>query len=254
MITIKSPQEIAIMREGGRILAEILEKLKKEVRPGVTTKELDRLAEELVFNYGAKPSFKGYTPADAPKPYPAALCVSVNEEIVHTPPSDRLLKEGDIITLDFGVLYKGFHTDAAITVPVGKVDPEVLRLIHVAKKALKRGIKKVHPGITIGDIGETIQRWVESQSFYVVRNLVGHGIGRNLHEEPEIPNWGKRHTGIELKEGMVICIEPMIIMKEAKLVRGGDGFTFKTDDGSWSAHFEHTIAITKDGHEVLTNF
>lgn len=251
-ITIKSPQEIALMREGGRILAEILEKLKAEVRPGVTTQELNKLAEELVSQHGVEPSFRGYRPSGAKKPYPAALCVSVNEEIVHTPPSDRVLKEGDIITLDFGVLHKGFHSDAAITVPVGKVDYEVLRLIHVTKKALRLGIKKVHPGVTTGDIGEIIQRWVQSQNFYVVRNLVGHGIGRNLHEEPEIPNWGKRHTGVVLEEGMVICIEPMVMMKDAKVVQGGDGFTFNTADGSWSAHFEHTIAITKDGHEVLT--
>lgn len=252
MITIKSSQEIALMREGGRILSAILGKLKGEVRPGVTTDMLNKLAKELVLRFGAKPSFKGYTPGGASKPYPAALCASVNEEIVHTPPSDRILKDGDIITLDFGVLYKGFHTDSAITVPVGKIDPEVLRLIHVTKKALKRGIKKVRPGITIGDIGETIQRYVESQSFYIVRELVGHGIGKNLHEEPEIPNWGKRGVGIELVEGMAICIEPMIMMKDAKVVRGDDGFTWKTADGSWSAHFEHTIAVTKDSHEVLT--
>jgi methionyl aminopeptidase len=252
MMTVKNQQEIAMMREGGRILAQILTRLKQEVRPGIITDYLNKLAEELVLSYGAKSSFRGYRPAGASKPYPAVLCVSMNEEIVHTPPSQRVLNEGDIITLDFGVLYKGFHTDAAITVPVGKVDSEVLRLIHVTKKALKLGIKKVHPGITIGDIGETIHRYVASQNFYVVRELVGHGIGRQLHEEPEIPNYGKRHAGPELKEGMVICIEPMVMMKDAKVIEGDDGFTFKSADNSLSAHFEHTIAITKDGHEILT--
>jgi len=196
VITIKNLDEIKIIAEGGKILAKIIKELENQVKPGVTTKELDKVAQDLVLRYGAKCSFKGY------ENFPACLCTSLNEEIVHAAPSDRLLKEGDIISLDFGIFYKGFHTDMAITLPVGKVDPEVLRLIRVTKKALKRGIKKVRPGNTIGDIGNATQRYVESQGFNVVRELCGHGIGREIHEDPQILNYGKRHSGPEIKEGI----------------------------------------------------
>ena len=248
MITIKSQEEIQIMSEGGKILARIMKELIKKVRPGITTKELDRLAESLILKSGGKPSFKGY------ENFPAVLCSSINEEIVHSVPSNRVLKEGDIITLDLGILWNGFHNDMAVTLPVGEVSPEAARLIRITKKALKRGIKKVRPGNTAGDIGNTIQRYVESQRYNVVRDLCGHGIGRELHEDPKILNYGKRHKGEELKEGMVICIEPMITVGDYKLKSAKDGFGYETKDGSLSCHFEQTIAITKEGCKILTDF
>jgi len=246
MIKIKSPEEIKIMAEGGKILASIMKELEKKVRPGITTKELDRFAESLILKSGGKCSFKGY------QDFPACLCTSINEEIVHAVPSNRVLKEGDIISLDLGILYKGFHTDMAITIPVGKIDPEVQRLMRVTKKALKRGIKKVRPGNTFGDIGNTIQRYVESQGFNVVRDLCGHGIGKELHEEPKILNYGKRHTGPEIKEGMTFCLEPMVTIGDWKLKKSKNGHGYETADGSLSAHFEHTIAVTKKGCQILT--
>lgn len=246
MITIKSSQEIQIMAEGGKILVKIMKELEKEVKPGITTKELDRAAEALILKYGAKPSFKNY------EGFPACLCISVNEEIVHVIPSGRVLKEGDIVSLDLGILFKGFHTDMAITLPVGKVLPETQRLIRVTKKALKAGLKKVRPGNTFGDLSNTIQRYVESQGFNVVRDLCGHGIGRKIHEDPQIPNFGKRGSGPEIKEGMVFCLEPMVIIGDWKLKKAKDGYGLQTKDGSLSCHFEHTIAATQNGRQILT--
>ena len=247
MITIKSPAEIEIMRENGKILAKIMEELKKKVRPGITTKELDKVAQDLVLKSGAKPSFKGY------QNFPASLCTSINEEIVHCLPSNRALKEGDIISLDLGIFLKGFHVDMAVTLPVGEVKPEILRLIRVTKKALKRAIKKVRPGNTVGDIGNTIQRYVESQGFSVIKELCGHGIGRELHEEPEILNYGQRHKGEKLKEGMTFCLEPMVTMGDWKIKKSKDGYGYQTADGSLSAHFEQTVVVTKNGCQVLTS-
>jgi methionyl aminopeptidase len=225
-----------------------MKELKKMVKAGVSTQKLNKAAEGLVFKYGVKPSFLGY------QGFPAVLCTSLNEEIVHCLPSDkRILKEGDIISLDLGIFYKGFHTDMAITLPVGKVDFETSRLIRVAKKALKRGMKKAKIGNTFGDIGNTIQRYVEGQGFKVVRDLCGHGIGRELHEEPQILNYGKRGKGPEIKEGMVFCLEPMITMGDWKIQKSKDGYGYQTQDGSLSAHFEHTIAITKIGFQILTS-
>jgi methionyl aminopeptidase len=280
VISIKSPTEIEIMAEGGKILAKIMKELEKNVRPGITTKELDRLAESLISSSPEalakedkiKCSFKGYKDSDGYSvlPYPACLCTSINEEIVHAVPSERILKEGDIISLDLGIFYKGYHTDMAVTLPVGKVSPQAQRLIRVTKKALKLAIKKVKPGNTFGDIGNTIQRYVESQAytaseavgparaelghrgFNVIRDLCGHGIGKELHEEPEILNFGKRKTGPEIKEGMVFCIEPMVSMGDWHIKRKKDGFGYQTADGSLSAHFEHMVAVTKNGCQVLT--
>lgn len=247
MISIKTPEEIEIMAEGGRMLATILKKLEAEVRPGITTKELNDIAEELIFGYGAKPNFKGYGG------FPTAICTSVNEEIVHAVPSNRVLNEGDIITLDLGLLYKGFNTDMAATVPVGTVDSEILRLIRVTKKALKRGINKAKIGNTFGDIGNTIQRYVESQGYSVVRDLCGHGIGRKLHEDPQILNYGKRHSGPKIKEGMTFCLEPMVTMGDWRIKESKrDGFGLVTVDGSLSAHFEHMVAATKNGPRILS--
>lgn len=254
-ITIKIEKEIGIMREGGKILAKIMRELEKRVEPGITTKELDKVAEDLIFRFGAKPSFKGYrdTTGEPSKPFPAVLCTSINEELVHCIPSDRKLKQGDIVSLDLGILYKGFHTDMAVTVPVGEISSEAQRLIKVTKKALKRGIKKVRPGNTFGDIGNTIQRYVEDQGYGVVRELCGHGIGKEIHEDPQIPNYGKRKTGPEIKEGMCFCIEPMVTIGDWRLKKARDNYGFQTEDNSLCAHFEHTIVVTKSNCEVLTN-
>jgi len=254
MITIKSSQEIEIMAEGGKILARIMEEVQKMVRPGIATKELDKAAEDLVLKSGAKCSFKGYrSPEDEINvPYPSCLCTSINEEIVHAVPSKRILKEGDIISLDLGILFKGFHSDMALTVPVGKVDPEAARLIRATKKSLKRAIKEVQPGKRLGDIGNAVQSHAESQGFNVVRDLCGHGIGKELHEDPQILNFGKPGHGEEIKEGMVLCLEPMITMGDYRIKKGKDGFGYITFDKSLSAHFEHTVAVTKKGPLILT--
>ena len=246
MIKIKTPEEIKIMTEAGKILAEILEKIKDKALPGTSTEELERLAKSLVLSYKVECSFKGYMD------YPTCLCTSINEEIVHAVPSERILKEGDILSIDFGVKYKGFHSDMAVTVSIGEVSPELKRLIKVTKKSLKRGIRNVRPGNTVGDIGNAIQRYVDDQGLGLVRDLCGHGIGRELHEDPQILNYGKRHSGEELKEGMVICIEPMVTLGDWKIKKGPDGFAFVTKDNSFSAHFEHMMAITSNGCRVLT--
>ena len=246
MITIKTPEEIKIMAEGGKILAGIMKELEKKVKSGITTEDLNRLAESLILKSEGKCSFKDY------EDYPACLCTSINEEIVHSVPSARQLKDGDIISLDLGIFYQGFHTDMAITVPVGKISPETQRLIRVTKKALKRGIKKTWPGNTIGDVGNTIQRYVEGQGFNVVRELCGHGIGKEIHEDPKILDYGKRHSGLEIKEGMVLCLEPMVTVGDWKLKKSADGFGYQTQDDSLSCHFEHTMVVTKNGAKILT--
>lgn len=247
MITIKSEEEISIMREGGKILSTVLKEIEKMARPGRATIDLDRAAEALILKYGAKPSFKGY------HSFPHSVCISVNEEVVHCFPSGRILKEGDIVCLDLGAFYKGYHTDMAETIVIGKSSYEAKRLILVTRKALKRGIKKTKIGNTIGDIGNTIQRYVESQGFSVIRDLCGHGIGKNIHEDPAIPNFGKRGTGEKLLEGMVICIEPMVIAGgDYRIKKAKDGYGFSSKDDSLTAHFEHTIAVTKQGPKVLT--
>jgi methionyl aminopeptidase len=246
MITIKTQEEIEIIAEGGKILASTLKEVEKMVKPGITTLELDRDCEALILSKGGKPGFKGYDG------FPYSLCASVNENIVHGYPSNYALKEGDIIGLDLGVLYKGYNTDMAITVPVGKVSFEAKRLINVTKKSLRLGIKKAKVGNTIGDIGNTIQRFVEDQGFGIVRDLCGHGIGKNLHEDPKIPNFGKRGAGEKIVEGMVICIEPMVTAGDYNIKKSKDGYGFATKDDSLSAHFEHTLVITKKGARVLT--
>lgn len=246
MIYIKSPDEIKIMAEGAKILAEIMKASLKEVKPGVETREVDRFAESLILKQGGKCSFKGYNG------FPSCSCISLNEEIVHGLPSDRKLQNGDIFTLDLGIYYKGFHSDMAVTIPVGDVDFEIQRLLRVTKKSLKRGIKKAKAGNTFGDVSNTIQRYVESQGFNVARDLCGHGIGKFLHEDPEILNYGKRGKGAEIKEGMVFCLEPMVTTGKGEIKLAKNGQTYVTKDGSLCAHFEHMVAVTKDGHEILT--
>ena len=234
------------MAEGGKILANALKQLKSKAVAGVTTRELDEFAENYILSCGALPAFKGYSS------FPNALCASVNEVIVHGVPSDYVLKEGDIVKLDLGVLHKGFNTDSAITVLVGQSSFEKQRLLKATQKALRLGIKKVRPGNTTGDIGNTIERFATDQNFGIVRELTGHGIGKKVHEEPEVLNYGKRGTGTKLVEGMVICIEPMLTLGDYKIKKANDGFGYSTKDGSVSAHFEHTIAITKNGARILT--
>jgi methionyl aminopeptidase len=244
---IKSPKDIAKMRESGRIAALILNKLAEAVKPGVTTIQLDVLAEELIREHGAEPAFKGYDG------FPGVVCTSVNDVVVHGVPNDAALEEGDIIGLDFGVILDGWYSDTAITIPVGEISHEARRLINVTKKALRLGIKKAKPGSTTGDIGNTIERYIESEGYSIVRDLVGHGIGKNLHEEPQVPNWGKRHTGTVLEPGMVIAIEPMVIAGKSNAIKlASDKFSYKSADGSLTAHFENTVAITEQGPVILT--
>ncbi|MDO8495890.1 MAG: type I methionyl aminopeptidase [bacterium] len=258
-INIKTKEEILIMTAGGKILANILKGLTKAVRPGITTQDLDKLARELVFKFGAKPAFLNYNG------YPATLCTSLNDEIVHGVPSSRKLVKGDLLKLDMGVLYKGFYTDSAVTVLVGSgfaFDKKTLlkkKLIKITMESLEIGIKEARVGKTLGDIGFAIQKYVEKNNFNVVRDLVGHGIGRELHEEPQVPNYlpagrqvASSGTDQKLVEGMVIAIEPMVVIGDWKMKEGPDGFVFQTKDGGLAAHFEHTIAITEKGPLVLT--
>jgi methionyl aminopeptidase len=246
MIIVKSPREIEQLKRSNTIVAEVFEKLKKMIEPGITTKELDQVAEEYILLKGARPAFKGY------RGFPATLCISTNEEVVHGIPSERRLKEGDIVSLDVGVNFVGYYGDAAITFPVGEVDPEAKRLLEVTEKALYIGIEKAKVGNRLFDISYAIQGWVESHGFSVVRDFVGHGIGRDLHEEPQIPNFGAPHQGPRLEKGMVFALEPMVNEGTYEVRVLSDGWTVVTADGKRSAHFEHTIAITEDGAEILS--
>jgi len=246
MVIIKSHREIEQLKRSNAIVAEVFEKLKGMIVPGITTKELDQVAEEYIVLKGARPAFKGY------RGFPATLCISINEEVVHGIPSQRRLKEGDIVSLDVGVDFVGYYGDAAITFPVGEVDPEAKRLLEVTEKALYIGIEKAKVGNRLFDISYAIQGWVESHGFSVVRDFVGHGIGRDLHEEPQIPNFGAPHQGPRLEKGMVFALEPMVNEGTYEVRVLSDGWTVVTADGKRSAHFEHTIAITEDGAEILS--
>ncbi len=245
-IIIKSEQEIAAMRQAGRIVATVLEVLELQVKPGMKTEELDVIAAREVSKLEAKPSFKGY------RGYPANLCVSVNDEIVHGIPGERVLREGDVVSLDFGAIFEGFQGDAAITVGVGNIGPEAERLIATTEGALKAGIATARPGVRLGDISSTIQHYVESRGYSVVREYTGHGIGREMHEDPHIPNFGLAGSGPILKKGMTLAIEPMVNIGDWRTKVGENRWTVSTSDGSLSAHFEHTIAITDGEAEVLT--
>jgi len=246
MINIYTEKEIVIMAEGGKILAEVIRKIAKYAKPGITTKELDKVAEDLIFSYGAKPAFKGFDN------YPAVICASVNEEIVHSIPKDRILKEGDVLCLDLGIKYKGYCTDAAITLAIGKTSKKARKLIEITEKSLKIAVKQCRAGKHLGDISWAIQNYVEKKGFNVIRDLVGHGIGKSVHEDPQILNYGDKGTGPELVEGMVLAIEPMVSMGDWQIEKCEDGFGYRTKDRSISAHFEHTVAITKRGAKILT--
>ncbi|PKN69717.1 MAG: type I methionyl aminopeptidase [Deltaproteobacteria bacterium HGW-Deltaproteobacteria-12] len=246
MVILKLPEEIEKARASNQIVAEVLSKLRDKVKPGVTTRELDKLAEEIAEKRGAKPAFKGY------RGYPYSLCTSVNEEVVHGMPSARILREGDIVGLDFGVLYKGFFGDSAITLPVGKIDAAALQLLKVTEQSLYEGIAQAKEGNRLGDISGSVQQIVEAPGFSVVRDFVGHGIGRNLHEEPQIPNYGKKGRGLTLKSGMILAIEPMVNQGDYRVKILQDGWTVVTEDGRLSAHFEHSVAITDNGPDILS--
>ncbi len=247
-IELKSRDEIERIREAGLVVHEVLEELARSVAPGVTTAELDRLAEARTRERGAVPAFKGY------HGYPASLCISVNDEVVHGIPSPgRVLRRGDIVGLDFGVVLHGFYGDAARSVPVGEASPEALRLLATTREALGRAIAAASAGARLGDLGAAVQGLVESRGYSVVRDFVGHGIGRRLHEPPQVPNFGVSGTGVRLRPGMVLALEPMVNAGGPEVVTLEDGWTAVTADGSLSAHFEHTVAVTDDGPEILTS-
>jgi methionyl aminopeptidase len=250
MITLKSAREIEVMRRANVIVAEILAALREKAAPGVTTLELDALAEELTYKKKATPAFKGYQMAG--RVYPRSLCVSVNEEIVHGIPSGRVLKDGDIVGIDFGVIYEGFYGDSAVTVGIGKISEDARRLVQVTEQSLYRGIEYLRDGKRLGDLSAAIQQTVESAGFSVVRAFVGHGIGKRLHEDPPVPNYGEPERGLRLKEGMVLAIEPMVNAGSWDVKMKEDGWTAVTGDGSLSAHFEHSVAITADGPYILS--
>jgi len=245
-IIIKTSEEVAAMRQAGKIVATVLEILSKQIRPGMETRELDNIAARELKRLGAKASFKGY------RRFPASLCVSINYEIVHGIPGKRKLRDGDIVSLDFGAIFMGFQADAAVTVPVGKVSPAAQKLMETTKGALEAGIRAARPGATLGNISAAIQNYAESRGYSVVREYAGHGIGREMHEEPQIPNYGLSGSGPVLKKGMTLALEPMVNAGDWRTRTGDDHWTVFTADGSLSAHFEHTIAVTDGEPEVLT--
>jgi methionyl aminopeptidase len=246
MIPLKSPQDLAMLKRSGEILAAVMQKVEKALRPGMTTLDIDLLSAELIVKQKAQAAFKGY------KGFPGTACISVNEEIVHGIPGIRMIVEGDIVSIDLGVNYKGFFSDMAVTLPVGKVDANKLKLISVTQQALEIGIRQARVGNYLTDISHSIQSFVEEKGFSVVRQFVGHGIGTALHEEPEVPNFGSAGLGPVLKNGMVLAIEPMINLGSWKCRVLENGWTAVTEDGLASAHFEHTVAITDKGPQVLT--
>jgi methionyl aminopeptidase len=246
MIICKSEAELALMREAGRIVAETHRLIARNIRPGITTRELDAIAEEYIRSRGAVPSFKGYNG------FPASICASVNEELVHGIPGPRTLKDGDIISVDIGAMYQGYHGDSAWTYPVGDISDEAKRLLEVTEQSLYKGIAEAKPDARLYSISHAIQTHVEAAGFSIVREYVGHGIGTEMHEEPQIPNYGLPNRGPRLKPGMVLAIEPMVNAGERYVKTLDDGWTVVTVDGKLCAHFEHTVAITPEGCEILT--
>lgn len=247
-LILKTKEEIELIRQSGVVLGKAHAEVAKLIRPGISTFELDKRAEEFILDHKGKPSFKGYNG------FPASLCISVNDKVVHGMPGTYELKEGDIVSIDCGVILNEYHSDSAYTYMVGEVDPKVSKLLTVTKEALELGVKQAITGARIGDIGFAIQTYVEKNGYSVVRELVGHGIGRFLHESPEVPNYGKRGQGIKLETGLVIAIEPMVNMGTKNIVQEKDGWTIRTADRKPSAHFEHTVAINNGKADVLTTF
>ncbi len=253
MITIKTKEDIDILREGGKRLAEALLATSKHVKPGISTKELDQIFEKEVRKLGGDPAFLGYRPEGVKTPFPASLCTSVNDVVVHGIPSDnQILKEGDIITLDGGLVYGGLFTDHAISVPVGNISKDAVKLINATRESLYVGISAVKAGAYTGDIGAAIEKYVKPFKYGIVRELAGHGVGYKIHEDPYVPNYGKAGTGTLLKAGMVIAIEPMLNVGTRFVSFSRDGYTVKTKDHSLSCHFEHTVVVTETGYEILT--
>jgi len=247
LINIKTNEEILTIRKAGKILHEAMELVENKLRPGITTGELDAVVEEYITSHGGTPSFKGF------QGYPSSICSSIDSQIVHGIPGERKLKEGEIVSIDIGVNVDGYNTDSAKTFAIGKVDDHTRELMNVTEKALHLGIEKAIIGNKIGDISRAIQEYAESNGYSVVRQLVGHGIGKSLHEEPKVPNFVDSDPGIELKEGMVLAIEPMFTMESPDVTTQPDGWTIVAKDGKPAAHFEHTIAVTNDGPKILTN-
>lgn len=253
MIFLKTKAEIETMRTANRIVAEILAELRQRVRPGVTTAELDRLAGEMIVHHEAETAFKGYTIRNGSVPFPAHVCISLNHEIVHGIPSpQRVIKDGDVVSLDFGVVYGGFYGDAAVSFGVGEIDDSVRRLLDTTAASLQAGIDQACVGNRLGDVSAAVQSHVERAGYSVVREFVGHGVGRKLHEDPPVPNYGVPNRGVRLRDGMVLAIEPMVNMGGAGVEMLDDGWTAVTKDGSLSAHFEHSVAVTADGPVVLS--
>lgn len=249
---IKSLKELKALREGGKILAKILKEVAAEVKPGVKAEELNRLAESLILKSGGEPAFKGYSSKHDLSPFPDALCVSINEGVVHGIPTARIIKEGDLVKLDLGLKYKGFFTDTALTAGVGKISEEAERLSDVTKEATYLGINQVKAGARIGDIGSAIQKHLDKNKIGIIRDLAGHGVGLEVHEEPLIPNYGEAGTGPELKEDMVLAIEVMTTLGSGKIKLAEDGWTYVSADNTYGAHFEHTVVVMKEGVEILT--
>jgi methionyl aminopeptidase len=253
MIFLKSRQEIEIMRTANRIVSEILAEIRERVVPGVSTGEIDKIATELIRKKGVRSAFKGYQIRPGVTPFPATICISLNDEVVHGIPSpQRIIKEGDVVSLDFGVIYKDFYGDAAITFVMGEANENIRRLIQTTAAALEAGIAQATVGNRLGDVSAAVQERVEQEGFSVVREFVGHGVGRRLHEDPPVPNYGMRERGVRLREGMVLAIEPMVNIGGSDVMMKSDGWTAVTRDGSLSAHFEHSVAITEKGPEILS--
>ncbi len=254
MVTIKTEQEIETLREGGKILAQILQTLAEKTKAGVMSDVLETTLREEIKKYGAKPAFMGYTPHGASRPFPAALCLSINSQIVHGIPHEHpvQIKEGDIVSLDTGIIFHGLYTDSAITVGVGEIDGKAKLLLKATKESLDAGINAVRPGVKTGDVGMAIEAVARKYKFKIADELGGHGVGYKPHEDPFMPNFGKKGEGVTLKEGMVLAIEPMLNEGTSRIVLEDDGYTISTGDGKRSAHFEHTVVVTKDGCEILT--
>lgn len=253
MIYLKTDEEIELLRESNRLVGKTLAEVAKLIQPGVTTRELDKVAETFIRDHGAIPTFKGF-PNPYGNPFPASLCTSVNDQVVHGIPNDTPLKEGDIVSVDCGTLLNGFCGDSCYTFCVGEVDPVTFQLLKTTKSSLYEAIKVAYPGRRIGDIGYTVQNYCENAGYNVVREFVGHGIGKEMHEDPQVPNYGRRGTGVLLKAGMCIAIEPMVMMGNREVYMEEDRWGVRTCDHQMAAHYEHTIAITKKGADVLSTF
>ena len=253
MIRLKTEEELLVMRDAGKVVSDVLDALRDVVRPGVSTAELERVAEKHIESRGGKAAFKGYRPSHADRPFPGAICTSVNQEVVHGIPSDeRILEDGDIVSVDVGVFLKGYYGDAACTYPVGSIGPDRKKLLDITEKSLDMAIAVSTAGNTVGDIGYAVENHILANGFGVVRDYTGHGVGKKLHEAPQVPNFGSCGRGVTLQRGMTLALEPMVMAGKENVMLGSDGWVVVTADGSDAAHFERTIVVTDDGAEILT--